>query len=105
MNACPYGARSFVASNKEPYYGDKGLTPYEEAMYPNNEVGTVIKCTFCAERVAEGGEPACVKTCIAKARVFGDLDDPQSDVSILLATRHTSTLKPELGTMPQVYYI
>lgn len=104
MQACPYGARYF---NDEPgaYYGSQGLTPYEAAKYPAHPSGVVMKCNFCMHRVAQGLEPACVANCAARARTFGDLDDPQSDVSRLIKERGGEQLRPELGTNPSVYYL
>ncbi|MEK7701991.1 MAG: 4Fe-4S dicluster domain-containing protein [candidate division NC10 bacterium] len=104
MQACPYGARYF---NDEPgaYYGSQGLTPYEAAKYPAHPGGVVMKCNFCMHRVAQGLEPACVANCAARARTFGDLDDPQSDVSRLIKERGGEQLRPELGTNPSVYYL
>jgi molybdopterin-containing oxidoreductase family iron-sulfur binding subunit len=102
--ACPYDARSFI-EKIEPYYPEFGFTPYEELMYQKHQTGVAEKCNFCAERVARGEEPACVGTCIAYARHFGDLDDPNSEVSKLIAERHGYQLLPELGTEPSVYYL
>ena len=102
--ACPYGARAFV-EEIEPYYPEFGFTPYEEMMYQKHQKGVVEKCNFCMDRVAEGKEPACVATCVGYARHFGDLDDPNSEVSKLIAQRHGYQLLPELGTDPSVYYL
>jgi molybdopterin-containing oxidoreductase family iron-sulfur binding subunit len=104
MQACPYGARYF---NDEPgaYYGAQGLTPYEAAKYPAHPSGVVMKCNFCMHRVEQGLEPACVANCATRARTFGDLDDPQSDVSRLIKERGGEQLRPELGTNPSVYYL
>jgi Fe-S-cluster-containing dehydrogenase component len=102
--ACPYGARTFMESIKA-YYPDRGFTPYEQLMYQKHQVGVEEKCNFCVERVQKGEEPACVRTCIAFARIFGDLDDPNSEISRLIVTKHAEQLKPELGTNPSVYYI
>jgi molybdopterin-containing oxidoreductase family iron-sulfur binding subunit len=103
--ACPYDARAFNFGKPEPYYADMDLTPYEEARNGEHKVGTVGKCDFCSDRVELGEEPACVKACISGARIFGDLDDPNSEVSRLIAQRDARQFHPELGTDPSVYYI
>ena len=101
--ACPYGARTFLDTIRGYY--DKGLTPYEQVMYTKHQAGVEEKCNFCMDRVAQGKEPACVATCPAYARFFGDLDNPNSEVSKLIARRHGVQLMPELGTNPSVYYL
>ena len=65
------------------------------------------KCTFCRDhRAADpGAEPYCVATCHQKARIFGDLDDPNSEVSKLIGSVETVRLLEDLGTGPQIYYI
>ncbi len=101
--ACPYDARFFL-DKLQGYFGDE-LTPFEKVGYRAHREGTVTKCDFCAERTASGLEPACVQTCPTVARVFGDLDDPLSEVSGLIREHDCFQLRPELGTRPSVYYI
>ncbi len=106
MVACPYNVRQFNGTAPVGYFPDKGgLNAYEQVMYVNHQVGTVEKCNFCASRVAAGQLPACVLTCPAKARIFGDLDDPNSEVSQLIVKNNAQPLNPEAGTKPNVYYI
>ena len=112
--ACPYDARSYLPS-LAPYF-DSGFTPLED-MSSNQEAGVAQKCTFCADKIDAGvkagltpgvdrdATPACVNTCSASARYFGDLDDPNSNVSQIIANRRAHQLLPELGTEPKVYYI
>ncbi len=102
--ACPYGARTFI-DKIGGYFPETGLTPYEKVMYPKHQVGVEEKCNFCVDRVTKGQQPACVATCPSYARHFGDLDDPNSEVSKLIAQRHGYQLMPELGTNPSVYYL
>jgi Fe-S-cluster-containing dehydrogenase component len=106
MVACPYNVRQFIGSEPEGYYPEKGgLTAYEKVAYAQHQVGTVEKCSFCATRVATGQLPACVLTCVGQARFFGDLEDPNSQVSQLIANFDAKPLQPEAGTKPNVYYI
>ncbi len=103
-SACPYGARTFVQAIK-PYYEKYGFTPYETLMYAKHKAGVEEKCTFCVDRIAQGKDPACVTTCPAYARTFGDLDDPKSEVAKLVAQGKTYQLLPEQGTNPSIYYL
>lgn len=77
--------------------------PYD-ARYVHPE-GYVDKCTFCIHRVQKGEQPACVSVCPTHAMIFGDLDDPNSEISVALKTRKYKTLIPEAGTKPHVYYL
>ncbi len=78
--------------------------PYD-ARYFHTVQQTADKCTFCAHRLDQGLLPACVTSCVARARVFGDLNDPDSAVSRSLAEYPTDSLFEYLGTDPQVFYI
>jgi Fe-S-cluster-containing dehydrogenase component len=98
MAGCPYGARSFNWRDPRPYI----QTQYPG--YPTREIGVVEKCTFCAERLAQGLMPACVEAS-GGAMVFGDLHDEKSEVKGLLNRYFTIRRKFHLGTNPQVYYI
>lgn len=69
------------------------------------EPATVSKCTFCTQRLDEGRLPACVEVCPVRARFFGDLDDPESEVSQKLRERDSFTLHPEAGTKPSVHFL
>jgi Fe-S-cluster-containing dehydrogenase component len=77
--------------------------PYD-ARYSHPE-GYVDKCTFCVHRIRESHQPACVEVCPTKCMYFGDLDNPNSDVSLVLARRKWKVLAPEAGTRPQVYFL
>jgi len=117
--ACPYQQRTFYDDDRKEYFPGQGLTELEQIgkdLYPLQQ-GTVIKCNFCIERIDAGlkkglkpgidreATPACVNTCMANARHFGDLDDPDSQVSILIRSRKGYQLHPEWGTDPSVYYV
>jgi molybdopterin-containing oxidoreductase family iron-sulfur binding subunit len=100
MAACPYGSRSFN------YIDPRDHLPAEPASdFPTRTKGVVEKCNFCAERLAKGLKPACVDACKNAALFFGDINDPATDVSALLKGGFTIRRKPELGTLPMVYYI
>ena len=99
MAACPYGSRSFNWVDPRPSIRNLN------ADFPTRTKGVVEKCTFCEERLAKGRPPACVEACPEKALVFGNLEDPQSEVRGLLRSRYTMRRKPELGTQPEVFYI
>jgi phenylacetyl-CoA:acceptor oxidoreductase subunit 1 len=101
--ACPYGARYFQ-DEERVYFGD-AVTPYEESRYAGHVAGVVEKCDFCRHRLERDQEPACVANCMAKARIFGNLDDADSDVSRLVREEKGFQLNVDLGTDPSVYYL
>ena len=77
--------------------------PYD-ARYTHPE-GHVDKCTFCLHRVKDGLKPACVSVCPTRCMYFGDLDDPNSEISLILKTRTHKVLAPEAGTDPHIFYL
>jgi len=82
VSACPYGAR----------YRDPGTRQAD-------------KCDFCEQRLKRGAEPACVTTCPTKARTFGDLNDPQSEVSRMVKEEKLVRVNaPHVDTRPNIYY-
>ena len=113
MAACPFGARSFNWGDPRRVLKDEKLKELNPGYptnqdYPTRSKGVVEKCTFCAERLAKGQLPACVEaanTVKKDALVFGDLDEPDSNVRAVLRNHYTIRRKPELGTNPNVFYI
>lgn len=81
MTACPYQVRTQIHST-----------------------GVVNKCRFCIEEVEQGNQPFCVRVCIGGARVFGDLDDPNSKISKEIVKRRAQPLRTDLGTKPKIYF-
>lgn len=98
MAACPYGARSFNWIEPRPFIKELNRE------FPPRMRGVVEKCTFCYHRLAKGLMPACVEAS-GGGLIFGDLEDPESDVRKALRLNFTIRRKPELGTEPMVYYI
>jgi len=74
-------------------------------LQPVRQDDVVEKCTFCYHRVLNGLQPACVEVCPAKARIFGDQDDPNSEISQILKKQKSFRLQEEKGTRPNVHYI
>ena len=99
MAACPYGARSFNWKDPRPFIKEI------KQDFPTRTKGVVEKCSFCEERLAKGLKPACVETCAAKALIFGDLNEPGSQIRRLLASKPSVRRKAHLGTEPKVFYI
>ncbi|MGL1864121.1 MAG: 4Fe-4S dicluster domain-containing protein [Pseudodesulfovibrio sp.] len=89
--------------------GGKGIPYYnperEATLSGIRPTGVVEKCTFCDHRLKRNLLPYCVEACPADARIFGDLDDPNSEVSKLLGKYKPYRLKENLGTEPKVFYI
>jgi len=101
MVACPYGARSFNAV--DPRHGLDMAKANPD--FPTRTRGVVEKCNFCVDRLAKGNAPACVEACPKKALLFGDVEDPNSEVRKVLNSRFTIRRRPSLGTGPQIHYV
>ena len=102
LTACPYeGVRTML--EEEPKW--RVDFPVGAVEAPLHIAGKVEKCNLCAHRVLNGQEPACVEGCPGRAMFFGDLNDPESKVSKLLAEREYYVLQPEAGTNPNVFYL
>ncbi len=101
--ACPYDVR-FMPENTRGYYGDR-KTPFEDEAYQKWQKGAAQKCTLCVHRIDNGLKPACVETCPTKALVFGDLNDPKSEIAVLVRARPNFQPSAELGTDPAVFYL
>jgi len=116
-NACPYNVRFFN------FYNPVWEKPLHLQLNPDvsvREVGVMEKCTFCVQRIKaaeidaqaekrelKDGEiqPACAQTCAPRALVFGDLNDPASEVARLAKSNRATRLLEELGTQPKVIYL
>ena len=101
--ACPYWARRFNFA--APKLEAEDLNP--DMSYLSNrprKQGVMEKCTFCAHRTREGRYPACLEVCPVGARKFGNILDPESEVSHILRNKHVFVLKQEVGTMPRFFY-
>ncbi len=99
-----------TASGAEVTKAAGAATPMFNAFVPGDvqpvrRGGIVEKCTFCYHRTSNGLQPACVEVCPAKARIFGDQDDPNSDIAKVLAANKSVRLKEEKGTKPNVHYV
>ena len=101
MEACPYDVRRLI-ENEPEYYLE---LPIGDPAAKSHKGGTVEKCDFCAGRIDRGEKPACLELCPGRARYWGDLDDPESEVSQCLSGRNATVLLEEEGTSPSVYYV
>ena len=81
MTACPYDARQL------------------------NEDRVPEKCRWCPEMLEKGEQPACASTCMNEVRLFGDLEDPNSELNKKLAQVNTYQITPEKGTKPRIFYV
>lgn len=113
--ACPYNARAF---NWDAFTEDNPAVPqWGQPEVERRPRGVVEKCSFCYQRIDRGlmygltpgvdeeATPACVVACPVGARHFGDLNDPESNVSKLLRSVPSYRLREDLGTSPHVYYL
>jgi molybdopterin-containing oxidoreductase family iron-sulfur binding subunit len=101
--ACPYWARRFNFA--APSLPADELNP--DTGYLSNRPrskGVMEKCTFCLHRTRAGRLPACLEACPTGARKFGNILDPESEVSQILRTKHVFVLKQEVGTLPRFFY-
>ena len=78
--------------------------PYD-AIYIHPDDQTAAKCNYCAHRVEVGLAPPCVTVCPEHAIIAGDMDDPTTEISTMLARNQVQVRKPEKGTKPKVFYI
>jgi Fe-S-cluster-containing dehydrogenase component len=118
---CPYGAPQYI-STLNTLYPDE-TTRYENISnakrHPvhRKKARTAEKCTLCWHKLeaakADGktpgddqeSTPSCVVVCPVRARYFGDLDDPTSEISKMIAKKRATQLKRDFGTSPQVFYV
>ena len=127
LTACPYGVRqfnwqdpdenfkkAFKISHNADWFAVPGYRygyPFDHrtkgrlVYTPKRPKGVTEKCTFCVQYIDQGELPACVRACPGNARVFGDLDDPNSEISKILREHSTFRLLEEMGTRPKVFYI
>lgn len=115
ITACPYEVRQFNWSKPEGIEGVDGEfrwgypADYRQDGHlvytPERPEGVVEKCTFCVQYSDQGGTPVCCTGCPANARIFGDIEDPESAVSQYLEGKDYYVIGESHNTKPKVYYI
>ncbi len=101
MSACPYDVRRFV-ENEPEYYVELAVG---DNSAPRHVGMTVGKCDYCSGRVDRGDKPACMELCPGRARYWGDLDDPESEISKAIEGREIEILHEDEGTEPSFFYL
>ena len=99
MQGCPYQARRYN------WYKPEVPAERVNPLVPVRPHGVVEKCTFCVHRTRLGKTTRCVEACPNKVRTFGNLNDPNSEVSKLIRTERSFRLKEGLNTGPQIWYL
>lgn len=99
--ACPYDVRVLIEDEPE-YFLDFAIGEWDA---PEHKAGVTEKCTFCNNRIDRGVKPACMWCCPGRARFWGDLDDPQSEISQYMLDKEVYQYLEENGTDPQCFYI
>jgi molybdopterin-containing oxidoreductase family iron-sulfur binding subunit len=101
--ACPYWARRFNFTQPQ-IPADELNTDISYLSNRPRSKGVMEKCTFCLHRTRRGRLPACLEACPTGARKFGNVLDPNSEVSQILRTKRVFVLKEEVGTLPRFFY-
>ena len=113
VSACPTGASYYgpggtVQVNPDKCTGCKACItacPYDARFIDPND-GVIDKCTFCVHRIENGVQTtACQEVCPTESIYFGDINDPESEISRILATRESYVVMPEAGTKPKHFYL
>lgn len=100
--ACPYDGVRTLVDGEPSWFLDFSIGDWEA---PAHVANTVEKCTMCHHRLVRGERPACIDVCAQVARYFGDLDDPESEISKALGGREYKRLLEDQGTSPKLYYL
>lgn len=102
LASCPFHVLA-VNKGKLSYFPDY-LTPYEKEAYEAHRHGAVEKCLLCYPRITAGLKPACVQACPTQAMIFGDLEDPGSEIAQLVSRSEAKPLDEGLNVNPSVFY-